>query len=679
MKTRLSATLFLVTGLILLFSWPVAAQENDPITLHINLYTEPPTLDPALATDTTSFSVIEQLFIGLVDLDDETSEVKPELATSWDVSGDGTVYTFTLRNDVRWTDGSQVTAGDVRYGILRSLDPATESDYAFVLFPIKNAEAYHNGQITDPNQVGVTVLDDTHLRIMLEYPANFILYVLTMGVARPMPRQAIEIWGDAWTEANHIVTNGAYRLTEWAHNDHIILNKNLAYYDTSHVQIEQVIMPIIQDNDVAWGLYLNGELDMVDVPRDANLNPILRQEVHIQSRPCTYYYGFSISQSPFDNPLVRKAFIAATNRQGLINEILRGDQQPALTFTSPGIFGYVDGYAEGVGIPYNPVQARQWLAEAGYPDGRGLPPITISFNTGTGQQAIAEYIRNSWNAALGVDASLYDLDWGDYLDQLEGGFFQVWRLGWCMDYPDAYNFLHDAVVPRQGFYGGWHNATYISLLNQAARETDPDVRKELYKQAERILVETDAVMLPLYYYTSVKAVKPYLEITSGVDGRFDISNWRITRVHGEATPESGGSLTSYHGDTTIQIPPAAISDAVDITLEPAYGAMPAGGDLTGIDHVFDVSITDQQSGQPAQLAPGKNYTLSVQYTNDEKGAAIEDTLVLYWWDGGQWVKEPSSVVDVDANTVTATPDHFSLWAVLGETKRVYLPLVPKSY
>lgn len=679
MKTRLLAILFLTLGLILTLFWTVAAQEGEPITLSINLVTEPPTLDPALATDTTSSSVIEQLFIGLVDLDDETAQVKPELATDWDISPDGTVYTFTLRNDVRWTDGSQVTANDVRYGILRSLNPATASGYAYILFNIKNAEAYHNGQITDPNQVGVTVLDDTHLRIILEYPATSILSILSMGVARPMPQQAIEIWGDAWTEPNHIVSNGAYRLTEWDHEDHILLDKNPTYYDVTNVQIERVMMRMIQDGDAAWALYLNGELDMADVPRDANLDPILRQEVRIQPRPCTYYYGFSISQPPFDDPLVRKAFIAATNRRGLIDSVLGGAQQPALTFTPPGIFGYVDGYAEGVGVPYNPVQARQWLAEAGYPDGQGLPPITISFNTGAGHQAIAGYIRDSWNAALGTNAALHDLEWGDYIGQLDAGQFQVWRMGWCIDYPDAYNFLHDAVVPRQGAYGGWHNATYESLLDLAARETDPDIRKDLYKQAERILVETDVVMMPLYYYTSVKAVKSYLERTSSAIGGFDISTWRITRVHGAATPESGGVLTSYHGDTAIQIPPGAISDTVSITLSPAYGMLSAGGDLTGIDHVFDVTIVDQQTGQPAQLAPDKDYTLSVQYTDEEEGPAIEETLALYWWDGSQWVKEPSSVVDAVSNTVTATPDHFSLWAVLGETKRMYLPLVPKSY
>jgi oligopeptide transport system substrate-binding protein len=171
MKIKVFTILILAVSLMLSLPWTIAAQESEPITLHIDIAVEPRTLDPAWATDMTSTSVVEQLFIGLVDLDDVTGEVKPELATSWDVSPDGTVFTFTLRNDVLWTDGSQVTANDVRYGILRTLNPTTASGYAYILFPIKNAEAYHKGQITDPSQVGVTVLDDTHLRITLEYPA----------------------------------------------------------------------------------------------------------------------------------------------------------------------------------------------------------------------------------------------------------------------------------------------------------------------------------------------------------------------------------------------------------------------------------------------------------------------------------------------------------------------------
>lgn len=632
---------------------------SGPRTLNLNLSQEPPTLDPALATDTTSNSVIEQLFIGLVDLADETAEVQPELATSWTASPDDTIYTFTLRSDVTWSDGNPVTAQDAHYGILRSLDPATGSGYgAFLLGPlIKNAAAYNQGTITDTNQVGVTAVNTTTLRVELEYAAAYALSILSLPCARPMPQWAIEAHGvPTWTEPANIVTNGPYRLTEWIHDDHILLDKDPAYYDAASVQIERVKMWMV-DAATAWQMYVDGQLDTAGVLSGTSLDPILRQEVHIQPSPCTYYYGFSISQVPFDDPLVRKAFNAATNRRGLINDVLGGPQQPALTYTSPGIFGHVDGYAEGVGIPYDPSQAQQWLANASYPNGQELPPITLWFNSGYGHEPIAEYVRDSWYATLGVSVTLQGLDSGDYIGQLPNGQFQIWRLAWCVDYPDANNFLNDGI--NRAHFGNWYNATYESLLDQAAREQDPDARKVLYKQAEEILVETDAVMMPLYYYTSIVATKPYLERTYSAGGLSDIATWRITQVS-DVIGTGGGDLTSYDGNTTVQIPAGAITDTVVITHTPATGT-PPGGNLAGISHVFDItavySSTDPGTlSLPAQIVPGHTCTITVQYSDTEKGTVVEDTLGLYWWDEGasQWSQQgTTSSVNTTDNLVTA--------------------------
>ncbi|MFZ1599664.1 MAG: peptide ABC transporter substrate-binding protein [Anaerolineae bacterium] len=653
----------------------VAAPTDTPLTLNLNLGAEPTTLDPALAADSASNSVIEQLFVGLVDMDDETAEIRPELATSWQISAGGTVYTFALRSDIVWTDGHPVTAQDVRYGILRSLDPATAADYAYVLFLIQNAEEYHNGAITDPNQVGVTALDDTHLQVTLDYPASYVLSILAMPVARPTAQWAIAQWGTAWTEPGHIVTNGAYRLSQWVHNDHIRLNKNPTYYDAVHVQIEQVKWWMV-DGATEWAMYLNRQLDSASPPAGITLDPILRQELHRVPMPYNYYYGFSTSQPPFNNPLVRKAFIAATDRQGLIDAVLGGVHRPALTFTPPGVFGYVDGYAEGVGIQYNPVRARQLLAQAGYPNGQGLPPITLWFNTSSGQQAIAEAVRQSWHDALGVDVSLQSLPWSEYLQRVHEGRFQVWRMGWGADYADAYNFLGGGIGEQRDSLGGWNNPNYASLLDQALLTNAAAARRLLYKQAERILVETDAVVMPLVHYASLAATRPYLQRTYTINGWHDIATWRITRVSATISPGSGGTLTSYAGDTTIGIPAGAVSDTVVLTHEPAYG-MPPGGNLTGIGHVFDLTAVDS-AGQPAQLVPGHTYDITVRYTDVERGAAIENTLALYYWDGGAWVREANSQVDPAANTVSATPNHFSRWAVLGETRRVYLALTLKN-
>jgi oligopeptide transport system substrate-binding protein len=507
----------------------VAAQGEIPLTLHMDL-AEPITLDPSRATDTTSHRVIEQLFIGLVDLDDETAAVRPELATGWTVSSDDTVYTFTLRSDATWSDGRPVTAQDARYGILRSLGPEGSNSAASLLSIIRNAEAYHTGVITDPNEVGVTAVNTTTLRVALEHPAAYALSLLASAPARPLPQWAIEAHGTpTWTLPANIVTSGAYRLSEWVHEDHILLDKNPAYYDAANVQIERVKMWIV-DADTAWDMYLNGQLDTMSMPLDAPLDPIPRREVHTQPIACTYVYGFSTSQPPFTSTLVRKAFAATVDRQALISTAIGGPQLPALTLTPPGVFGHVDGAAEGIGLPYDPAHARQWLAQAGYPNGEGLPSVTLWFNESPGHQAIAEYARESWYATLGVSVTLESLPWSEYINRLNEGQFQISRMGWCMDYPDANYFLNDAVMGYRGALGNWDSAEYDDLVSQAAREQDPNARVELYKQAEEILVETDAVMAPLYYYASSIASKPYLNRTYGTVP-FDISTWRIWRLY----------------------------------------------------------------------------------------------------------------------------------------------------
>jgi oligopeptide transport system substrate-binding protein len=474
--------------------------------------------------------VIEQLFVGLVDLDDETAAVRPELAISWTVSSDSTVYTFTLRSDATWSDGHPITAQDVRYGILRSLGPEGSGYAGNVLGIIHNARLYHTGVITDPTLVGVTAVDTTTLRVSLEHPAAYALSLLANAVARPMPQWAIEAHGTpTWTLPANIVTSGPYRLSEWVHDDHILLDKNLAYFDAASVQIERVKMWMV-DRDTAWAMYLDDRLDTASVPPDVTLDPELRRQVRTQPIACTYNYRFSISQPPFTSTLVRKAFAAAVDRQGLISTVLGGPQQPALTFTPPGVFGHVDGAAEGIGLPYDPTQAQQWLTEAGYPNGQGLPPITLWFNESPGHQATAEYARDSWYATLGVSVTLESLPWPDYLERVNEGQFQVSRGGWCMDYPDANSFLNDAIISIRGTLGNWENATYNDLVSQAAREQDPSVREALYRQAEQILVETDAVMMPLYYYASSVAAKPYLNRTYGTVPP-DLATWRIWKLY----------------------------------------------------------------------------------------------------------------------------------------------------
>jgi len=567
--------LLAITGLLLTSSTGLTFQDDDtnvsatastvvlPWTVRIAT-PEPTSIDPALASD---FTITNQLFSGLTRIDPDTDEPVPDLASSWVASTGATQFTFTLRSGLTWSNGSPLTAADVKYGILRSLQPATASNAAYVLFAIQNAEEYNNGTITNPDLVGVTVLSSTEIRFDLVGPASYFPAVLAHPVARPVPAATIATWGTTWTEANHIVTSGPYRLTEWVHNDHMLLDKYASFYDESNVQIKHVYVNLVEEMP-AWNLFLSGDLDTVTVPQSVlssvRTDPNLSQLLHDANNLCTYYYGFSIDEPPFDELEVRKAFIAAVNRQGLIDTVTQGSQKPAQTLTSPGIFGHVDGPSEGVGIPYNPTQAQTWLSDAGFPNGDGLPPITLTFNSLPGHQSIAEYIQQNWEDNLNVTVTLESMAWNDYISEVGDGNFQIWRMGWCSDYNDAYNFLSDGIFP--GRHGGWSNASYQGLLDSAAQSTVNATRKDYYQQAEEILVETDAVMIPIYYYGTPVVTRPYLERPYNSQD-LHIRDWILTAPQVDSITLASTDPTSANSvDFTVTFSePVTGVDATDFT------------------------------------------------------------------------------------------------------------------
>ena len=527
-------------------------QSADPITLNMNLSTDPPTLDPALAGDSASNFCIEQLFLGLTDFDDETMDVVPELATSWDTSLDGQVYTFTLRSDVYWTDGHPVTAHDVEYGVKRTLDPATDSGVAYVLYIIENAYEFNTGAITDPDQVGVQAVGDYTLVFTLTHPAGYFPSIATMPMVKPQPQWAIEEHGEQWTEPGNIVTNGPYQLTEWVRGDHVIFNKNPGFYEAANVQIER-IKAVMVDVSTAWDMYLNGQLDYSGLPLEEidniKADPVLSQQLHITPRSCTYYYGFSTDKPPFDNPLVRRAFSAAIDRQGLIDNVT-GGQQPANAFAPPGIFGNVAGDPEvarwALDYEEGKTLAQQWLALAGYPNGEGFPEVTLMHNTSAGHRAIAEYIAANWTDVLSITVDIADMEWGDYLNLI----YQcpspedkphIWRMSWCADYPDQNNWVYENFHSE---YGSnricWYNEEFDNITSEAGAEADQARRKTLYKRAEEILCEEEAGIAPIYYSTSALMVKPYLQrFYSGLE---HVYKWRIVfKVYLPIVTKSYGS------------------------------------------------------------------------------------------------------------------------------------------
>ncbi len=500
-----------------------------------NIHTEPPSLDPCLATDSVSIDMCENLFLGLTDLafDINTSEteVKPELATSWEVSEDGLIWAFHMRKDVKWSDGRPVTAHDIEYAVKRTCDPATASDYAYVLYIIKGAKEVNTGEITDLSHIGVKAVDDYTVQFALNHPAGYFPSIASMWVARPVPRWAIEEHGDKWTEPENIVTNGPYLLKEWKHEDEVVMVKNPDYYDVDKVDIDVVRSLMIIEDSTAMAMYEAGEIDSVQLPTEdvdrVLADPVLSKEYVNMPRVCTYYYGFNNTKPPFDNPLVRKAFSAAINRQAVIDFILKGGQTPATTFTCPGIFGHIPP-KEGVGIGYDPEAAKKYLAEAGYPEGKGLPEITLMFNTSEAHAKIAQAVQQMWKENLGVEVNVINQEWKVYLKTLSEDAPQIFRLGWCADYADANNWVYEVFHSTDSDNDiKWSNAEFDRTVEQAARESDPAKRYELYKRSEQILCEEEAAIAPIYYYTWQWMVKPHLQRTFSPLGGEHFDEWKI--------------------------------------------------------------------------------------------------------------------------------------------------------
>ncbi len=482
------------------------------------------TIDPGLTMETGSIELVEQLFLGLTDFDHQNYQVIPELAVSWEVDQSGRKYVFHLRDGVTWTNGDPVTAHDVVWAIQRNLKPETECPYAYMLYILKNAQVFNSGELKDMSQVGVKALDDLTVEFNLEHAAAYFPAMAGLWTYRPLPGKTVQQYGKEWTDPNRIQTNGSYMLDGWNRGTSMTLKKNPDYYDVNKVSIPEIRYLIIPESSIGLIMYENNELDIMgggylrlplpEIPR-IKANPLLSREYSIEPQFCTYYYGFNNLKVPVDNVLVRQAISSAVDRQLLIDIVTKGDQEPATTFTRPPIFGAVDPH-EGVGMPFNPREAKALLAKAGYPDGKGFPKLLFVYNTSETHSEIAQAFQTLVKHFLNIDIELQNLEWDEYIDTISKPEApdapHLFRMGWCADYPDANNWLNEVFHPdNAGNRIGWRNKEFVKLMEQAQQNSDPEQRKALYMRAEQILCQEEAAIIPLYFYTAQYLVKPWVK------------------------------------------------------------------------------------------------------------------------------------------------------------------------
>jgi oligopeptide transport system substrate-binding protein len=465
----------------------------------------PSTLDPAKAGTLHAIGLTDQLFSGLVQLNPDM-DVVPDVAQTWGVSEGGRKYIFRLRDDVRWSDGTKVTAEDFSYAWKRVLHPATASSNADLLYDIKGARAFHRGDASTADGVAVQALDQGTLAVELEKPAGYFLHLLTCCPWYPIPRHVVQRHGKAWTEMGNLVTNGPFRLEAAQRGESIALVRNPQYHGSFRGNVQRVELSTLADLSAQWELY---ESDRLDVTSLLWVPDRLRDRARQQhagdwvSLPAlsTDYVGFDVSQPPFDDVRVRQAFVLATDRDALADEVARGLFFPALGgFVPPGM----PGHSPGIGLPYDPEQGRQLLAQAGYPGGRGFPEVNLVTNIW--REAHGQYLEAQWRQNLGLEIPCKVIDWATLFDRLGTNQVRAFLISWLADYPDPDSFLRTSRVRR---HTRWRNEAYDRLVEEAGRSRDHGERMKLYGQADRILVE-EAVIIPLVYGRTHLLVKPWV-------------------------------------------------------------------------------------------------------------------------------------------------------------------------
>ena len=469
------------------------------------LSNEPDGLDPSITNNSFAQYVILNCFEGLVTYD-ASGSVVPGSAESWDISDDGTVYTFHLRDGLKWSDGTALTAGDFVYAIQRVLTPATTAQYLnMVTDYVLNAQEYYDGKAT-ADQLGVKATDDKTLVITLKQPTSYFIDVLSMWVYDPIQKATVDANGDKWTNTPETyVCNGPFKVTGMSLNENVILEKNENYWDAANVSLEKLTYRYITDTSTALTAYESGEVDgIISIP-SSDYNRLKAANAGVQTNPSygTVYYNINCSVEPYNNPLVRKALCLAVDRQSIIDNVVQIDAQPAYSYLAPGYV--VDGKDitegrsnYGLSATADVEGAKAALAEAGYPDGKGFPTLQLSYYDNDTVKKVVEAMAEMFKTNLGINVEVSSNDWAIYYEGVQKGNYQVCAMGWSADYLNPMSFLplfKTGDATNNAFYS---NAQYDDLVSQVMKSSDQADAAKLAMQAAD-LASNEYCCLPLYY------------------------------------------------------------------------------------------------------------------------------------------------------------------------------------
>lgn len=482
------------------------AAKSDEVVFRIANGAEPESIDPALIQGVPEHRIYEALFEGLVATNPKDASPIPGVAESWEISDDGTRYTFHLR-DAKWSDGEPITADDVVYTWLRELNPATGSRYAW--FPcmfLKGASEYNSGK-ADASAVQIRALDAHTFQMDLVGPLPYALGALIHYSFAILPKHAIEEYGADWTKPEHFVGNGPYVLSEHLPQTSLTVVKNPNYWDADNVKLDKVVFYASDSLTTNYNMYLNGEIDWdTSVPLDQLDAAKMRPDFNSAPQLSTYYYVLQNEKAPVNDVRVRKALALAIDRQALVDQVTKAGQIPAWGIV-PSMAGYDSlEFPNGDDHEADIEQAQKYLADAGYPNGVGFPTLTVLYNTNDSHKKVAEFVQQEWKTNLGINVVLENQEWQTYLANRNAGNFLVARAGWVGDYQDPNTFL-DMFITGAGMNGGrYSNEEYDLLINEAARMPAGEDRFEVLKTAEDIMINQDQALIPFYYYTTLNMI-----------------------------------------------------------------------------------------------------------------------------------------------------------------------------
>jgi oligopeptide transport system substrate-binding protein len=488
-------------------------QGNRDGILHYGNGSEPQGLDPHVVTGVPENKLIRALFEGLAVKNPYTLEPEPGVARSWDISDDGKIVTFQINPEARWSNGDPVTAHDYVWSWDRALNPAMGNLYAYMLFPIINAEAYAKGEITDFSEVGVKALDDLTLQVTLSAPTPYFIQLMDHYSTFAVHRATIEKHGMAtdrftrWTRVENMVNNGPFNLKEWKLNRRIVVEKSDTYWDRGNVKLNGVVFyptenVVSEERMFRVGqLHYTGTVPLEKIPvYEAMENTPYVQAPYLG----TYFFLLNTKRPPLDDVRVRWALSLAIDRDKLNKTVLQNSNVPAYSITPPDTLGYNPPKL----FDYEPDKARKLLAEAGFPNGAGWQGIELIYNTSESHRKIAVALQQMWKDELNIPVTISNQEWKVYLDSVTQMDFDIARRGWIGDYVDANNFLDLYLTGGGNNNTGFADPRYDEMILKLAPQAGSrEERYRIFFEAETMLMEQMPI-LPIYTYTSKHLIHP---------------------------------------------------------------------------------------------------------------------------------------------------------------------------